>query len=240
MCADAYNYDILRALDVERLERLYLDRADMQFSDGDVSIQDADSDGQWEQWEEDREEDGEMQEGASYNTPRVETFNLPLYTVNVETTDSVGCTLTVSKDSGISSGTAITNLMSWKEDHEIPVKAFDNLLHIIKQLLPPGNRLPKTEEGAHNILQVSPPGQFERHWCRARRDGKGCGCYVYPPLKNGHTQYSRQEVQARDEEGVARCPKCNAKRFEEVGMPCICMSVFRGICVSVWDPVSAS
>ena len=216
MCGDAHNYARLSGLDVERLEQLALDREEMQFSESDANSDDDGQagGGQWEEWEEDRPGGASAEEEAEEENwrPRVEKFNQKLYTIHVETSTRER----IRMDSAYSVGTAITNLMSWKEDHEIPAKPFSNLLHIIKHLLPPGNCLPKTEEGAHQMLHVSPPGHYERHWCKSRREGKGCGAYLYPPLKNGHTQYARQEVHARDQEGIAWCPRCKTHRFEEV------------------------
>ena len=230
-CGDVHNYATLSALDVERLEQLALDREEQQFSDDDANSEGGQADGgQWEEWEDDRQGgtgDGDEQEDEESWRPRAEKFNQKLYSINVETEHGER----IQIHSACSVGTAITNLMSWKEDHEIPAKPFSNLLHIIKEILPPGNRLPKTEEGAHQMLSVSPPGHYERHWCKPRRDGKGCGEYLYPPLNNGHTQYTRQEVNARDHEGIAWCPRCNTRRFEEV-RDAICASASLPACSS--------
>ena len=154
--------------------------------DSDDGVRDSDDGGtedaegalgqqQEEEWSE--EEDDEQQ------TPRQQhfdpdIFNKPLYEMVLPTDpDAAGQQFNNVSHCAVNVGSAVTNLMSWKQDHEVSDKAFNNLLHIVKRLLPPANRLPLTLETCSQRICVAAPAEFQRDRCRPGKDEQGCWNY---------------------------------------------------------------
>ena len=229
LCANDSNVSRLAKLSEQRLHPIHreLDRWEEEhFGDSDNSVMDQGSDeemgeeGMDDVGEErmDEEDDRWEEFEELQDQVRPDVFNKPLYQVAVPLgRDALGVETHVVWDSQVNTGSAITNLMSWKQDHEVPEKAFNNLLHIVKALLPPSNRLPKTEATCCQSLCVEKPQQYQRHWCSTGSDGRGCDQYIYPAGKGHHLQFTRRRLAAGLKEGEAYCPKCKTPRFDKVG-----------------------
>lgn len=91
-------------------------------------------------------------------------------------------------------------LTSWKRDYNIPDTAFDDLLKIIRQILPDRNVLPPSWHLFKGIIGVGDLDDYQVHVCT-------CHKHAYPPL-------SRSKY---DEHKDDQCPhaNCQAFRFRE-------------------------
>ena len=133
-----------------------------------------------------------------------EVFNMPLWPEGEEGDEG----LPLWPASQVNLGSTITSLLNWQQDHEIGERPFNNLLHIVKQVLPKGSTLPLTRKTCCDLLNIDAPFAHERHWCKPGADGRGCGQHVFEREQGVHLQSKRKELHAAG----AKCPKCQVRR----------------------------
>ena len=142
-------------------------------------------------------EEGEQDPIDSKTMINEDAFNAPLWPESDNQRESV-----------VNLGSAITSLLNWQQDHEVNERAFDNVLYIMKGMLPPTSCLPVTRKTCISIIRADGAHEFERHWCKPSSNGEGCGQYCYPHIEGAHLQSVRRELNDAPTSGITFCPEC--------------------------------